>query len=152
MAARTGKLTDGIITVGAADEKVKMLMERFDKGAREAGKDPSKMAKIIQVKVSYAPTDQEAIDSAVKDWPNGGMNFPKADIRTPEDFEAMAKLVRPENFKNRVLTTSDLDKHTEYVQHWIDLGFQEIHIHNVNRSQEAFIDAYAKDVIPNLKW
>ena len=152
MAARTGKLTDGIITVGAADEKVKMLMERFDKGAREAGKDPSKMAKILQVKVSYAPTDQEAIDSAVKDWPNGGMNFPKADIRMPEDFEAMAKLVRPENFKNRVLTTSDLDKHTEYIQHWIDLGFQEIHIHNVNRSQEAFIDAYGKHVIPNLKW
>lgn len=152
MAARTGKLTDGIITVGAADEKVKMLIERFDKGAREAGKDPSKMAKIIQVKVSYAPTDKEAIDAAVKDWPNGGMNFPKADIRTPEDFEAMAKLVRPENFKNRVLTTSDLGKHTEYIQHWIDLGFQEIHIHNVNRSQEAFIDAYGTDVIPNLKW
>ncbi len=152
MAGRTGKLTDGIITVGAADEKVKMLMERFDKGAREAGKDPSKMAKIIQVKVSYAPTDQEAIDAAVKDWPNGGMNFPKADIRTPEDFEAMAKLVRPENFKNRVLTTSDLDKHTEYVQHWIDLGFQEVHIHNVNRSQKSFIDAYQNHVIPNLKW
>ncbi len=152
MAGRTGKLTDGIITVGAADEKVKMLIERFDKGAREAGKDPSKMAKIIQVKVSYAPTDQEAIDAAVKDWPNGGMNFPKADIRTPEDFEAMAKLVRPENFKNRVLTTSDLAKHTEYIQHWIDLGFQEIHIHNVNRSQEAFIDAYGAHVIPNLKW
>jgi len=152
MAARTGKLTDGIITVGAADEKVKMLMERFDKGAREAGKDPSKMVKILQVKVSYEPTDKEAIDSAVKDWPNGGMNFPKADIRMPEDFEAMAKLVRPENFKNRVLTTSDLDKHTEYIQHWIDLGFQEIHIHNVNRSQEAFIDAYGKHVIPNLKW
>jgi G6PDH family F420-dependent oxidoreductase len=152
MAQRTGKLTDGIITVGAAEEKVKMLMERFDKGAREAGKDPSTMAKILQVKVSYAETDQEAIDSAVKDWPNGGMNFPKADIRTPEDFEAMSKLVRPENFKNRVLTTSDLDKHVEYIQQWIDLGFQEIHIHNVNRSQEAFIEAYGKHVIPNLKW
>ena len=84
MAGRTGRLTDGIITVGAADEKVKMLMDRFDKGAREAGKDPSTMAKILQVKVSYAESDQEAIDSAVRDWPNGGMNFPKADIRTPE--------------------------------------------------------------------
>ena len=152
MAARTGRLTDGIITVGAADEKVKMLMERFEKGAREAGKDPSKMAKILQVKVSYAATDQEAIDSAVKDWPNGGMNFPKADIRTPEDFEAMAKLVRPDNFKNRVLTTANLDLHTEYIQHWIDIGFKEIHIHNVNRSQEAFIEAYGKHVLPNLKW
>jgi G6PDH family F420-dependent oxidoreductase len=152
MAGRTGKLTDGIITVGAADEKVRMLMDRFDKGAREAGKDPANMAKILQVKVSYAETDQEAIDLAVRDWPNGGMNFPKADIRTPEDFEAMAKLVRPENFKNRVLTTADLEQHTAYLQHWIDLGFQEIHVHNVNRDQEKFIQAYGKQVIPNLKW
>jgi coenzyme F420-dependent glucose-6-phosphate dehydrogenase len=152
MAGRTGRLTDGIITVGAADEKVRMLMDRFDKGARDAGKDPSTMAKILQVKVSYAATDQDAIDMAVRDWPNGGMNFPKADIRTPEDFEAMAKLVRPDNFKNRVLTTADLSLHTAYLQHWIDLGFKEIHIHNVNREQESFIKAYGDQVIPNLQW
>lgn len=152
MAGRTGKLTEGIITVGAADEKIRMLLDRFEKGARDAGKDPSKMARILQVKVSYATTEQEAIDSAVKDWPNGGMNFPKADIRNPEDFEAMAKLVRPENFKNRVLTTANLDEHVEYLQHFIDLGFQEIHIHNVNRNQEGFIEAYGKNVIPKLNW
>jgi coenzyme F420-dependent glucose-6-phosphate dehydrogenase len=152
MAGRTGKLTEGIITVGAADEKIRMLLDRFEKGARDAGKDPSRMARILQVKVSYATTEQEAIDSAVKDWPNGGMNFPKADIRNPEDFEAMAKLVRPENFKNRVLTTANLDEHVEYLQHFIDLGFQEIHIHNVNRNQEGFIEAYGKNVIPKLNW
>jgi coenzyme F420-dependent glucose-6-phosphate dehydrogenase len=152
MAGRTGKFTDGIITVGAADEKLKMLMERFEKGAREAGKDPSTMPRMLQVKVSYAETNEEAVDSAVRDWPNGGMNFPKADIRNPEDFEAMAKLVRPENFKNRVLMSADLDEHVAYIQRFIDLGFQEIHVHNVNRHQEAFIEAYGKHVLPKLKW
>lgn len=152
MAGRTGRLTDGIITVGAADEKIRMLLDRFEKGARDAGKDPQKLAKIIQVKVSYATTDEEAIDSAVRDWPNGGMNFPKADIRNPEDFEAMAKLVRPENFKNRVLTTADLDAHVAYLQHFIDLGFQEVHVHNVNRNQEGFIETYGKHVLPKLNW
>lgn len=152
MAGRTGKLTDGIITVGAADEKLKMLMERFEKGAREAGKDPSTMPRMLQIKVSYASTNEEAIDAAVRDWPNGGMNFPKADIRNPEDFEAMSKLVRPENFKNRVLMSADLDEHVDYIQHFIDLGFKEIHVHNVNRSQEAFIEAYGKHVLPKLKW
>lgn len=151
-AGRTGKSVDGIITVGAADEKLKMLMERFEKGAREAGKDPDTMPRMLQIKVSYAASDQEAIDKAVEDWPNGGMNFPKADIRNPEDFEAMAKLVRPENFKNRVFTSADLEAHTANVQHYIDLGFKEIHIHNVNRDQEAFIKAFGEKVIPNLKW
>lgn len=151
-AGRTGKSVDGIITVGAADEKLKMLMERFEKGAREAGKDPDSMPRMLQVKVSYAATDQEAIDKAVVDWPNGGMNFPKGDIRNPEDFEAMAKLVRPENFKNRVFTSADLEAHTANIQHYIDLGFKEIHIHNVNRDQETFIKAFGEKVIPNLKW
>lgn len=149
---RTGKTVDGIITVGAADDKLKMLMERFEKGAREAGKDPATMPRMLQLKVSYAASDQEAIDKAVEDWPNGGMNFPKADIRNPEDFEAMAKLVRPENFKNRVFTSADLEAHTANVQHYIDLGFKEIHIHNVNRDQETFIKAFGEKVIPNLKW
>lgn len=152
MAKRTGKFTDGIITVGAADDKLNMLMDRFEKGAKEAGKNPSSMPRMLQVKVSYAETDEEALDSALRDWPNGGMNFPKADIRNPEDFEAMAKLVRPENFKNRVFTSSDLNAHVDYIQHFIDLGFGEIYVHNVNRGQEAFIETYGKEVIPNLKF
>lgn len=149
---RTGKMTDGLITVGAADEKLKMLVERFEKGAIEAGKDPAKMPKIIQLKVSLAETDELAIERAVREWPNGGMAFPKGDIRNPEDFEAMAKLVEPKHFRNRVLMTADLDKHRDYVQHFIDLGFDEVIVHNVNREQEAFIEAYGKHVIPSLTW
>ncbi len=151
-AYRTGKMVDGLILVGAADEKLKMLMERFEKGALEAGKDPRTMPKMIQVKVSLADTEQEAIDLAVKDWPNGGMAFPKGDIRNPEDFEIMAKMVEGKHFKNRVLTTADLDKHVEYLQHFIDLGFDEIYVHNVNRNQEPFIKTYGEKVIPKLKW
>jgi G6PDH family F420-dependent oxidoreductase len=152
MAQRTGKFTDGIITVGAADEKVKGLLERYEKGAREAGKDPAKMPKILQVKISFADSEEQAVEYAMKEWPNGGMNFPKADIRNPEDFEAMAKLVKPENYKNRVLLTPDLSEHVAHLQHFIDLGFNEIYIHNVARNQEAFIDAYSKKVLPNLRW
>lgn len=152
MAGRTGKHTDGIITVGAADEKLKMLVERFERGAKEAGKDPSTMPRMLQIKVSFADSEDEAIDQAVKEWPNGGMPFPKADIRNPEDFEAMGKLVRPENFKNRVLMTPDLDEHVAQIQHYIDLGFGEIYVHNVGRNQEAFIAAYGERVIPKLNW
>ncbi|MGH2530806.1 MAG: TIGR03557 family F420-dependent LLM class oxidoreductase [Thermomicrobiales bacterium] len=152
MAGRTGRYTDGIITVGAADEKVKMLLERYEKGAREAGKDPAAMPRILQVKVSYAESVEAATEQAMKEWPNGGMNFPKGDVRNPEDFEAMAKLVRAEHYKNRVLLTPDLDEHVAHIQHFIDLGFTEIYIHNVGRNQEAFIKAYGEQVIPKLKW
>ncbi len=152
MAKRTGKFTDGLITVGAADEKLKMLVDRYEAGAKEAGKDPATMPRLLQVKVSYADSVEAATEAAVKEWPNGGMAFPKADIRDPEDFEAMAKLVGPQHYKNRVLLSPDLAEHTAYLQHFVDLGFGEIYVHNVGRNQEAFIKAYGEQVIPNLTW
>jgi coenzyme F420-dependent glucose-6-phosphate dehydrogenase len=151
-AEKTGATCDGMITVGAADEKIRMLLDRFEKGARGAGKDPAGMARILQLHVSWADSDQAALDQAVKEWPNGGLNFPKQDIRNPEDFAAMAALVRPENFKGRVLTSADLGVHLQHIQHFVDLGFNEIYVHNVGRNQEAFIAAYGREVIPQIKW
>jgi len=152
MSERTGRLVDGIITVGAADEKIKNLMGRFEKGAREAGKDPDAMPRIIQLHLSWAESDQAAEGQAVKEWPNGGMNFPKQDIRTPEDFEAMAKLVRPENFKGRVLCSADPQVHQEHIQHFLDLGFNEVYLHNVGRNQTEFLETFGREVVPNLKF
>jgi coenzyme F420-dependent glucose-6-phosphate dehydrogenase len=151
-AKRTGKTTDGLITVGAADDKLKMLMTRFEEGATEAGKDVKSLPKIIQFKVSFAASEDEAVAQAIKEWPNGGMAFPKGDIRNPEDFEAMAKLVKPEHYKNRVLMSPNLDKHVKQIQHYVDLGFNEIYVHNVGRNQAEFIDAYGKHVIPHVRF
>ena len=151
-AKRTGKTVDGLIVVGAPEEKIRGLIGKFEEGAREAGKDPSTMPKIIQIKVSFASSVEEATAAAIKEWPNGGMAFPKGDIRTPEDFEAMSKLVKAENYKNRVLLSPNLDDHIAQIQHYIDLGFDEVYVHNVARTQEPFIEAYGKTVIPALKW
>ena len=57
------------------------------------------------------------------EWPNGGMKFPKADIRSPMDFEQMAKLVRPEDFEGRMLISSDLEAHRKEIQKFADMGF-----------------------------
>lgn len=150
MSERTGRLTEGIITVGAADEKIDMLMARFEKGAREAGKDPSKMPRIIQIHISWAETQEMALENAMREWPNGGMNFPKQDIRSPEDFAAMARLVRPDNFTGRVFISPDLDAHRAQIQHYLSLGFTEVYVHNVGRNQEEFIQAFGQKVIPAL--
>ena len=150
-AKRTGKFADGMITVGAADAKLKDLWENNDIGAREAGKDPTGMPKILQLHLSWAKTDEEATDLAMLEWPNGGLAFPKQDIRNPEDFAAMAKLVRPENFVNRMLISSDLGKHIANIQHYVDLGFDEIHLHHVGRNQAEFIDVFGREVLPELK-
>jgi coenzyme F420-dependent glucose-6-phosphate dehydrogenase len=150
-ARRTGKNADGIITVGAADEKIGMLWGKFADGAREAGKDPDTMPKLLQIHVSWAESHAEAEAQAVREWPNGGMAFPKQDIRNPEDFASIAKLVRPEHFVDRVLISADLDEHAAHLQKFVDMGFDEIHVHNVGRNQAEFIKAFGERVLPRLR-
>ncbi len=145
-----GKQCDGLITPGASPEKLRGILENFATGAREAGKDPATMPRLLQLHVSWAPTYEEALQNALVEWPNGGMNFPKQDVRSPEDFAAMAKLVRPEHFKGRVLISADLEEHRAHLQGFFDLGFNAIYVHNVGRNQLEWIKAYGEHVIPKL--
>ena len=149
-AETAGRLTDGFVTPAAPHEKLKMLIENFEKGAREAGKDPSTMPRLLQLHVSWATTQEEAEQQAMKEWPNGGIAAPKQDIRSPEDFAEFAKLVRPENFKGRVFISTNLDEHRRHIQGFFDLGFNEVHVHNVGRNQSEWIRAYGESVIPAL--
>ena len=150
-AKRAGKTVDGLITVGAPLEKISGLFAKFDEGAREVGKDPSTMPKVLQLHMSWAETDEEAMTNAMVEWPNGGMKFPKGDIRSPFELEQMAKLVRPEDFEGRMVISADPDVHRAYIQRFVDLGFDRIYLHNVGRNQRQWIDVFGRDVLPKLK-
>ena len=149
-AKRAGRNVDGLITVGAPLEKISGLFAKFDEGAREAGKDPSTMPRVLQLHMSWAPTDEEAMRNAMVEWPNGGMKFPKGDIRSPFELEQMAKLVRPEDFEGRMVIDADPDVHRAYIQRFVDLGFDRIYLHNVGRNQREWIDVFGRDVLPGL--
>ncbi|HLV03092.1 TIGR03557 family F420-dependent LLM class oxidoreductase [uncultured Georgenia sp.] len=149
-ARRAGKHADGLITVGAPVEKVAGLLDKFAAGAREAGKDAASLPKIIQLHLSWAPTDEEAVANAVEQWPNGAMRFPKADIRSPFDFAAMARLVRPEDFAGRMVISADPDVHRAAIQRYADLGFDRIYLHNVGRNQRDWVEVFGRDVLPKV--
>jgi G6PDH family F420-dependent oxidoreductase len=149
-AKRAGRVAGGLITVEAPRERLDLLFSRFSQGAREAGKDPSTMPKVLQVHLSWAPTDEEALANALREWPNGGMRFAKGDIRSPFELEQMAKLVRPEDFEGRMVIDSDPDVHRAHIQKFVDLGFDRIYLHNVGRNQREWIDVFARDVLPKL--
>jgi len=63
----------------------------------------------------------------------------------------MAKLVRPEHFTNRCEVSSSLAAQTENIQHYVDMGFDEIHLHNVGRNQSEFIEVFGREVLPSLR-
>ncbi len=149
-AKRAGRHADGLITVGAPLEKIDGLFARFHDGVRESGRDPQSLPKVLQLHLSWAETDEQALANAMHEWPNGGMKFPKADIRSPFEFEQMARLVRPEDFAGRMVISSDPDVHRAEIQKYVDLGFDRIYLHNVGRNQREWIETFGAQVLPKL--
>jgi G6PDH family F420-dependent oxidoreductase len=149
-AKRAGARCDGIITPGATVEKVAGVLAKFDEGATSEGKDGDAMPKLLQLHLSWADTDEEALANAITEWPNGGMKFPKQDVRSPHDFAAMAALVRPDDFNGRMVISSDPDAHRAEIQRFLDVGVTQVYLHNVGRNQREWMDVFGAEVLPKL--
>lgn len=147
-AKRAGRVADGIVTETAPHDKLAALFQRFDEGAREVGRKPGE--RIMRVHVSWAPTDEQAMANALEHWPTLGLKFPKADIRSPYEIEQMARMVRPEHFEGRLHISADPDRHRAYLQGFLDLGVDRIHLHNVGPDQREFLEVFGREVLPGL--
>src|SRR4029077_7071907 len=88
-----GRGGDGIIvTSGKGAELYKdTLLPALEKGAREVGKDPSKLERMIEMKVSYDHDRGRAMDDT-KEW--AALALPaedKAGVEDPREMERRAK-------------------------------------------------------------
>ena len=63
----------------------------------------------------------------------------------------MAKLVRPEDFKGRMLISSDPEAHRKEIQQLRSTsGFDRIYLHNVGRNQTEWIEVFGREVLPKI--
>ena len=149
-AKRAGKAADGILTIGTSHDKAAALVARFDEGLKEARAPRGDTLRVVRVDLSWAPTDEQAMANALAEWPLPGIRFPRSDVRSPSDFEQLARTVRPEDFEGRMLVSSDPDVHRAHLQRFVDLGVDRIFLHNAGPDQRAFIETFARDVLPKL--
>jgi G6PDH family F420-dependent oxidoreductase len=149
-AKRAGRAADGILTIGTSHDKAAELVGRFDDGLKEAGRQRGETLRVVRVDLSWAPTDEQAMSNALAEWPLAGLRFPRSDVRSPSDFEQLARMVRPDDFEGRMLVSSDPDLHRAHLQRFVDLGVDRIHLHNAGPDQREFIEVFARDVLPKV--
>lgn len=147
-ARRAGRSADGFITMGNSVDKARTLIQRFNQGRAEAGKDPGGL-KVARLHVSFAATIETATTAALQNWPQAAMRFNTADIRSPFDFAQIARLVRPEDFEGNVLITTDPTNVTDLVGEYQALGFDEIYLHNIGTNDDEWFEALHARILPN---
>jgi len=140
-----GGWADGLITVSAAREQQQRMLDAFREGGGE-GKPV-----LLQVKLSYAPDHQRALEEAHAQW-RANVLPGKLDqeLRHIADFEAAGGLIRPQDLAGQVRISADLAQHAAWLQADLEQSFDRLYLHNVNRRQQAFIEAFGHSVLPQL--
>jgi probable non-F420 flavinoid oxidoreductase len=140
-----GGWADGLATIHRPPDRLRRVVEAF----REGGGDGKPM--VLQVHVSWAPTEEEALMIAHDQWRTNLFGPPVSwDLETVEHFDAAARHVRPEDLRSGVLVSSDLSRHVAWIEEAAALGFDEVNLHHVGQEQGPFIDAFGRGVLPAL--
>jgi coenzyme F420-dependent glucose-6-phosphate dehydrogenase len=136
---------DGIITNAGPREKMAEVVEGFRRGGGE-GK-----SMMLKVDLSYADSEDAALQSAWREWKTNIFESSLlAELRTPDEFEAAAAYVTPQDMRKHVRISSDLDRHVQWLKEDLEMGFSTISLHNVNREQEGFIRDFGREALPSL--
>ncbi|HEY8610759.1 MAG TPA: hypothetical protein VIL69_05635, partial [Roseomonas sp.] len=106
----------------------------------------------LKADLSWAATEEEALHQAHEQWRfnllGGDVNW---ELRMPQQFEAAARFVRPEDMREAVLISTDPGRHAEWLAECADLGFESIDLHQVGSDQRGFIDTFGEKVLPMLR-
>jgi probable non-F420 flavinoid oxidoreductase len=139
-AAWAGEWADGLITIAQPREHLRRMLDAFGEGP-----------KALQVHLSWAPDEHEALRIAHEQWRTNVFSPPLCwDLATVEQFDEAARHVRPEDLRGAVLVSSDLGRHVEWLGELAALGFDAIYLHHVGQEQQAFIEAFGEQVLPQL--
>ena len=147
-----GSVADGFIcTSGKGDELYRdQLLPALEEGAKSAGRDPSKIERAIEVKVSF-DTDKERALADTRIW--AALALPaevKVNIHDPREMEKKAEEVA-DQAHSRWLVSSDPEEHVEQVGHYIELGFTHLIFHAPGDDQPRFLKLYSSEILPRLR-
>lgn len=140
-----GSWTDGLLTAHQPPDVLRSVVDAYRKNG--GAHKPLR----LKVQISYAKSYQQALDGAFEQWKTN--IFPSAvlaNLPTMEQFESLAQIVEPLELLEAVHVSADAEAHIDWLNKYIELGFDELILHNVNADQETFIQDFGRSVLPRL--
>ena len=141
-----GGWADALITT-AQDRDA--MQEVFDAFRRGGGKGKPLF---VQAVVSYAATDEEALDAAYEQWRMVLFGSDVlATLRSPRELDAAAETVSRDFIRKKLRISSNLEQHVRWLEEDFKMGIARVYVHNVNRAnQREFIETYGREVLPAI--
>ena len=152
VAKYAGRAGDGLICTSGKGMELysEQLLPSFGDGAQESGRDANELDKMIEVKVSYDPDRNRAIEDT-KIW--AALALPaeaKAGIDDPREMERVAKTVE-DVAHGRWLVASEPEEHIEQLRPYLELGFNHLVFHAPGDGQARFLELYGSQILPRIR-
>jgi coenzyme F420-dependent glucose-6-phosphate dehydrogenase len=153
MARYAGRVADGLICTSGKGEALyrEQLLPAFEEGARQAGRDPASLDKLIEVKVSFDSDRQRALEDT-RHWGALALSAEeKTGVEDPLEMERLADALPTERTASRWIVSTDPQEHVERIRFYTDLGFTHLVFHAPGPDQRRFLDLYAEHILPRLR-
>jgi coenzyme F420-dependent glucose-6-phosphate dehydrogenase len=145
-----GRMGDGILTVASIPELNNLVLPNLEKGAREAGKDPEKLIKMVELKVAFGDDYEKSLENC-RFWKTTGIEGHIGLTSDPVEIEQIAEdTVTDDRIKELWYITTEIDEVTDRIQTYIDAGYNWIQIHSCSPDEEEFIRRLGSDVLPHV--
>jgi probable non-F420 flavinoid oxidoreductase len=136
---------DGLITVNAAPDYLREVVDAFREGGGE-GKPVH-----LQVHVSWDPDEDRARALALEQWRFCVLPpILNEELELPEQFDAACAHIPPEAIEPGVHVAADPARHAAQLAAYADMGFTRVYVHQVGPDQERFVDVFGEHVLPQL--
>ncbi len=146
-----GSVGDGFIcTSGKDPELYRTLTGKVEEGAREAGRDPADIRRMIEIKVSY-DRDRDFAYDACRYWAALALTSEqKTGIEDPLEMQRVSD-ENADKAHTRFIVSDDPEDVVERIAAYLDLGFQDLVLHGPSHDQSRFLEQFTDDVLPLLR-
>ncbi|HEX2729854.1 MAG TPA: TIGR03557 family F420-dependent LLM class oxidoreductase, partial [Rubrobacteraceae bacterium] len=137
-----GRIGDGYVNV--APDKEMLDLFRSSGG----GDKPAHGA----FKVCYGDNEAECVKTAHRLWPNEALPGELAQVLpTPRHFGQAAQLVTEEMIFESLPCGSDPEPHRQMIQQFIDAGYDEVYVQQIDPNQKQFFNFYENEILPDFR-
>jgi coenzyme F420-dependent glucose-6-phosphate dehydrogenase len=153
VARYAGRAGDGFICTSGKglDLYADSLLPAVEDGCGKGGRDPLGHDRMIEVKISYDPDPQRALENTRFWAPLSLTPGQKHSISSPAEMERAADALPIEQVATRWIVASDPDDAVAQVRQYTDLGFDHLVLHGPGHDQERFLRTVTEQVLPGLR-
>ncbi|MDH3050159.1 glucose-6-phosphate dehydrogenase (coenzyme-F420) [Gordonia alkanivorans] len=153
VARYAGRAGDGFICTSGkgAELYTEKLLPAVKEGAEKAERDFDAIDKMIEIKISYDPDPELALENTRFWAPLSLTPDQKHSVNSSTEMERLADELPIEQVAKRWIVASDPDEAVEKVKFYTDAGLNHLVFHAPGHDQRRFLENFRRDLEPRLR-